>query len=319
MPLLEIKNLSVRFNTDNGVIRAVDDVSLSIEEGKTLCIVGESGCGKSVTAHALMRLLPVPPAEIASGEVLFKGRDLLKCSEKEMQKVRGNEIAMIFQDPMTSLNPVFTCGFQIEEALRLHQGLNKAEAAGKAVEMLKAVRIPDAEKRAGEYPHQMSGGMRQRVMIAMALSCNPSLLIADEPTTALDVTIQAQILHLLRELKEERGMSVIFITHDLGIVAEIADTVLVLYAGKVAERGSAQDIYGNARHPYTLGLLNSVPVMEGRRDRLNVIPGVLPDPSQYPEGCRFYERCPRRTEKCLVQPKEFEIGPGHFAACFHME
>ena len=319
MPLLEVKNLSVRFNTDEGVIRAVDGVSFAVEEGRTLCIVGESGCGKSVSALSILRLLPTPPAEITSGEIRFKGNDLLPLPEKEMRKIRGNEIAMIFQDPMTSLNPVFTCGYQIGEALMLHQGLSKSGAREKAVEMLKAVKIPDPDKRAAEYPHQLSGGMRQRVMIAMALSCNPSLLIADEPTTALDVTIQAQILNLLRDLKNERQMSLIFITHDLGIVAEIADTILVLYAGRVAERGSAKDIYENAKHPYTLGLLNSVPVMGGKKERLNVIPGVLPDASRYPEGCRFYERCGRRSEKCLEQPPEFEIAPGHKAACFHME
>ncbi|OGS33386.1 MAG: peptide ABC transporter ATP-binding protein [Elusimicrobia bacterium RIFOXYB2_FULL_49_7] len=319
MPLLDVKNLTVRFNTDDGVVNAVDNLSFSLEAGKTLCVVGESGCGKSVTAHAIMRLLPTPPAEITSGNIVFRERSILSLPEKEMRKLRGNEMAMIFQDPMTSLNPVFTCGYQIEEALLLHQGLDKKEAQAKAVEMLKLVRIPDPDKRVNEYPHQMSGGMRQRIMIAMALSCNPSLLIADEPTTALDVTIQAQILNLLAELKASRQMSVIFITHDLGIVAEIADEVLVLYAGRVAERGSVKQIYENPKHPYTLGLLNSIPVMQGRRERLNVIAGTLPDPTDYPEGCRFYDRCSRADAACLKRPLETEVESGHFSACFHME
>ncbi|MFH0918733.1 MAG: ABC transporter ATP-binding protein [Fibrobacterota bacterium] len=319
MSLLEVKDLSVRFRTDAGVVRAVDNVSLSIDEGTTLCVVGESGCGKSVTALSILRLIASPPGEITNGEIIFEGRDLMKLSEPEMRKVRGNRIAMIFQDPMTSLNPVFTAGWQIEEALRLHQGLNKKEACEKAVEMLRQVRIPDPEKRVNEYPHQMSGGMRQRVMIAMALSCNPRLLIADEPTTALDVTIQAQILDLLQELKITHKMAVLFITHDLGIVAQIADEVQVLYAGKTAERGTATQIFNTPRHPYTAGLLHSVPRMTSGHGRLHVIPGSLPDATQFGEGCRFFDRCPRHSEQCRAQPLLTPLEPDHSAACFHME
>ncbi|OGJ89504.1 MAG: peptide ABC transporter ATP-binding protein [Candidatus Raymondbacteria bacterium RifOxyC12_full_50_8] len=318
MPLLEVKNLSVRFNTDDGVVHAVDDVSFSVNKGETLCIVGESGCGKSVTALAILRLIQSPPGEITNGQIFFNNKDLLALSESEMQKMRGNDIAMVFQDPMTSLNPVFTCGYQIEEALLLHRNLSKREAREQAVEMLRLVKIPDPHKRAGEYPHQLSGGMRQRVMIAMALSCDPALLIADEPTTALDVTIQAQIFELLHELKQTRDMGMIFITHDLGIVAELADSVAVFYAGKVAERGKTRDIYEDPKHPYTVGLLHAVPLLDETQERLHVIPGNLPDPTCYPVGCRFYDRCERKTEKCLAQPLEFPAGPGHMAACFHM-
>lgn len=319
MSLLSVQNLSIHFQTDEGIVRAVDDLSFSLDEGKTLCVVGESGCGKSVTAMSLLRLVPCPPGNISQGKILFNGVDLLSLPEKEMRKIRGGSIAMIFQDPMTSLNPVFTCGYQIEEALKLHQGLKQKEARERAIDMLRQVHIPDAEKRVDEYPHQLSGGMRQRIMIAMALSCNPRLLIADEPTTALDVTIQAQILDLLAELKETRNMSLLFITHDLGIVAEIADEVLVLYAGKAVERGSADQIYKNAKHPYTLGLLQSVPRMEGRQERLHVIPGTLPDPKNLPEGCRFYNRCDRKTDACLKQPEQFVVEAGHTCACFHWE
>ncbi len=318
MSLLDVKNLSIHFHTDEGIVRAVDNLSFSLDRGKTLCMVGESGCGKSVTALSLLRLVQCPPGKIETGEILFDGKDLLLLPENEMRKVRGGSIAMIFQDPMTSLNPVFTCGYQIEEALMLHQSLNKRDAHDKAIEMLRLVKIPDPEKRVNEYPHQLSGGMRQRVMIAMALSCNPKILIADEPTTALDVTIQAQILDLLFELKQTRDMALLFITHDLGIVAEIADDVLVLYAGKAAERGSASQIYGNAKHPYTIGLLNSVPRIEGHRDRLHVIPGTLPDPKDLPEGCRFYNRCDRHTDVCKQPPPEFKVEEGHLSACFHM-
>jgi peptide/nickel transport system ATP-binding protein/oligopeptide transport system ATP-binding protein len=319
LALLQVKNLSIRFNTDEGTVHAVDDLSFSIDKGKTLCIVGESGCGKSVTALSILRLIQSPPGEITCGEIWFAGKNLLKLGERDMRKIRGNDIAMIFQDPMTSLNPVFTCGFQIEEALMLHQNMKKKEAREAAVDMLKQVKIPDPHKRVSEYPHELSGGMRQRAMIAMALSCNPKLLIADEPTTALDVTIQAQILDLLREIKESRDMALMFITHDLGIVAEIADEVLVIYAGRVAERGSAANIYNMPKHPYTIGLLNSVPLMTGKKEKLNVIPGTLPDPTNYPAGCRFYERCDRHSEKCLKQPEEFEVSAGHSAACFHMD
>jgi peptide/nickel transport system ATP-binding protein len=318
MSLLDIKNLSILFHTDDGIVNAVDDVSISVEKGETVCVVGESGCGKSVTALAIMRLIQVPPGELTSGEIFFNGNDLLKMDEATIAQVRGREIAMIFQDPMTSLNPVFTCGFQIAEALQQHKGLGKKEAFDKAIDLLKQVHISDPDKRAFEYPHQLSGGMRQRVMIAMALSCGPSVLIADEPTTALDVTVQAQILDLFYEIKQSHDMSILFITHDLGIVAEIADRVVVLYAGRIAERGAAGEIFANAKHPYTLGLLNSVPDVDMKNKQLSVIPGTLPDPTAYVPGCRFYDRCPRHSEKCRQQPPEFPISETHSAACFHM-
>jgi peptide/nickel transport system ATP-binding protein len=317
MALLEVKNLSVEFATDAGTLHAVDDLSFSLDKGKTLCIVGESGCGKSVTALSVLRLVQSPPGRISAGAVFFEDRNLLTVSDDEIRAVRGNKIGMVFQDPMTSLNPVFTCGFQIEESLRLHKGLGRAAARSRAVELFEAVRIPDAARRVAEYPHQLSGGMRQRVMIAMALACDPALLIADEPTTALDVTIQAQILDLLADIAAARDMAVMFITHDLGIVAAIADEVLVLYAGKAAERGSVEDIYDQPAHPYTAGLLNSVARMEGPRERLNAIPGNLPDPTNYPPGCRFYDRCSRHLEACLRQPPEEMLSPGHSAACFN--
>jgi oligopeptide/dipeptide ABC transporter ATP-binding protein len=319
MNLLEIKNLSVRFHTDEGVVSAVDGVTLSIGEGETVCLVGESGCGKSVTALAVMGLVQAPPGEIKTGEILFNGGDLLKMDQAGMAQVRGSRIAMIFQDPMISLNPVFTCGFQIAEALRHHKNMSKKEALDKAVDLLRQVHIPDPLKRAGEYPHQLSGGMRQRVMIAMALSCDPSLLIADEPTTALDVTVQAQILDLLYEIKQARNMSVLFITHDLGIVAEIADRVIVLYAGRIAERGGVEEVFTNAKHPYTLGLLSSVPNLAMKHTRLSVIPGTLPDPTAYAEGCRFFDRCPRHSDRCRNQPAETMLSATHASACFHMD
>jgi peptide/nickel transport system ATP-binding protein len=318
MSLLDIKKLSVLFHTDDGIVNAVDDVSFSMEKGETVCVVGESGCGKSVSALAIMRLIQVPPGEITSGEIFFNGNDLLKMDDDRIAHVRGREIAMIFQDPMTSLNPVFTCGFQIAEALQRHKGLTKKEAFSKSIELLKQVHISDPDKRALEYPHQLSGGMRQRVMIAMALSCGPSVLIADEPTTALDVTVQAQILDLFFEIKQARDMSILFITHDLGIVSEIADRVIVLYAGRIAERGRAGEIFANAKHPYTIGLLNSVPDVDMKNKQLAVIPGTLPDPTAYVPGCRFYDRCPRHSEKCRQQPPEFTISETHSAACFHM-
>lgn len=318
MALLDVRNLSVRFHTDDGIVRAVDDVSLVVDVGRTVCLVGESGCGKSVTALSCIRLLQEPPAEVTAGEIFFEGRDILKITREEVRKIRGNDIAMIFQDPMTSLNPVFTCGYQIVEALRLHQALSPRQAREKTVEILRQVRIPDPGKRLDEYPHQLSGGMRQRVMIAMALSCNPKLLIADEPTTALDVTVQAQILDLLAEIREARGMALMFITHDLGVVAEIADEVIVLYAGKVAERGTAPDIYENPMHPYTRGLLASVPTMRKSGKKLRVIPGTLPDPTAYGPGCRFSRRCDRKDEKCGDLPPETKIHGIHRSACFHM-
>jgi oligopeptide/dipeptide ABC transporter ATP-binding protein len=318
-PLLDVKDLSVSFDTPDGVVSAVDQVSFTVDRRSTLCIVGESGCGKSVTAQAILRLIPSSPGRIDSGRILFEGRDLRAMADGEIQRVRGNDIAMIFQDPMTSLNPVFTCGYQIIESLRFHRGMSRGQARERAIEMLRLVRIPDPHKRVDEYPHQLSGGMRQRVMIAMALACEPKLLIADEPTTALDVTIQAQILDLLAELKEKLHMAVIFITHDLGIVAQIADHVLVLYAGKVAERGSSRDIYEHPAHPYTIGLLDSVPRLDRARERLTVIPGNLPDPTAYEPGCRFYDRCARHTDQCRADPREMTVGKGHSAACWHMQ
>jgi len=297
----------------------VDDVSLEVNTGETVCLVGESGCGKSVTALSTMKLIPCPPGEISGGEILFEGKNILKMNNDEIRTIRGNDIAMIFQDPMTSLNPVYTCGYQIAEALRQHKNMTKKEAEEKAVSLLEQVKIPDPHVRVTEYPHQLSGGMRQRVMIAMALSCDPKLLVADEPTTALDVTVQAQILELLAEIKEQRSMAVLFITHDLGVVAEIADSVVVLYAGKIAERGRAVDIYENPKHPYTIGLLNSVPTLEKSNKELYVIPGTLPDPTDFTEGCRFYERCDRHTDKCRTQPEEFTISETQSAACFHIE
>ncbi|MBD3316843.1 MAG: ATP-binding cassette domain-containing protein [Chitinivibrionales bacterium] len=319
MALLSVENLTVEFHTPDGIVRAVEDLSFTINRGKTMCVVGESGCGKSVTALSIMRLLPIPPAKVVSGRILLDNRDLLTFPNERIRRIRGNDIAMIFQDPMTSLNPVFTCGHQIMEPLLLHQGLNKKAAREQAIELLRHVRIPDPHKRVDEYPHQLSGGMRQRVMIAVALACNPKLLIADEPTTALDVTIQAQILDLLAMLKDEHDMSVMFITHDLGIVAEIADEVLVLYAGKTVERGSAEAIYENAKHPYTIGLLESVPRMDRACEKLSVIPGTLPDPTNFKPGCRFYDRCSRHSDQCLTQPPEIRMGDSHFAACYHTE
>ena len=319
MALLSVNNLAVEFATETGMLRAVDGITFSLEAGKTTCLVGESGCGKSVTAAAILRLLQSPPARIISGEVLFNDTDLLKMSDEGMRKIRGADIAMIFQDPMTSLNPVFTCGFQIAEAIALHTQCSPKDAADRAISMLEKVGIPDAKRRAGEYPHQLSGGMRQRVMIAMALSCEPKLIIADEPTTALDVTVQAQILELIQRISEENNMAVLFITHDLGIVAEIAHEVIVLYAGSIAERGTVTDIFSNAMHPYTAGLMKSIPALQRRGEKLFVIPGTLPDPTNLPNGCRFLERCTRRTEACLCRPPETMISPTHAVACFNPE
>lgn len=320
MALLEIKNLSVRFHTEDGIVNAVDDVSISVDKGRTVCLVGESGCGKSVTSLSIMRLIQIPPGEITSGEIFFENRNILKMDEKGVINIRGNDIAMIFQDPMISLNPVITCGYQIMEALTRHKGMLKKEAYEKTVELLTQVKIPDPQKITAEYPHQLSGGMRQRVMIAMALSCDPKLLIADEPTTALDVTVQAQILELLSGIQKERDMAMLFITHDLGVVAEVADEVVVLYAGKVAERGTAVDIYENPMHPYTIGLLNSVPDLIKSREKLYVIPGTLPDPTDYPVGCRFFERCDRGMDECKKkQPEEILLEGIHRAACCNID
>ena len=315
--LLDVRDLSISFDTPDGRARAVDRVSFSLRPGETLGLVGESGCGKTVTALALMRLIQSPPGRIDEGEILFKGRDLLKIPEREMQKIRGNEISMVFQEPMTSLNPVFTCGYQVEEAVLLHQKVGKREAAERTIEMLTLVRIPDPRRVAKSYPHQLSGGMRQRVMIAMALSCNPSLLVADEPTTALDVTIQAQILDLLQLLQEEMGMAVLMITHDLGVIAETCRRVVVMYAGKVMEIASVNDLFHNARHPYTLGLRESIPRFARKGERLKVIPGKVPDPLDFPKGCRFSDRCKYAEYRCDNEEIALrQVGDAHWIRCW---
>jgi len=314
--LLEITDLRTSFFTARGEARAVDGVSLRLDPGQTLGIVGESGCGKTVTALSILRLLP-PAARVIGGSIHFDGRDLLALSEAEMRGVRGNDIAMIFQEPMSSLNPVFTVGNQIIEAVRLHQGLGRRAARDKAIEMLKLVEIPEAERRVDEYPHQLSGGMRQRVMIAMALSCNPRLLIADEPTTALDVTIQAQILDLLASLQQRLGMALLIVTHDLGVVAERADTVAVMYAGRVIEHASVVDLFAHPLHPYTRGLLRSVPRVGAQKERrLEAIPGLVPDLLHLPVGCHFRDRCTLAFERCAIEdPRLIEVAADHRAAC----
>ncbi len=319
-PLLKVDGLRTYFQTDDGLARAVDGVSFDLRKGETLGLVGESGCGKSATALSILRLIPEPPGEVAGGAVLFRGRDLLGLTEEEMRGVRGNDIAMIFQEPMTSLNPAFTCGDQIDEAVRLHQGLGRATARERTVEMLRRVGIPDPARRADEYPHQLSGGMRQRVMIGMALSCNPDLLIADEPTTALDVTIQAQILELLERLQQELGMAVLMITHDLGVIAGVTDRVAVMYAGKIVEMGQVEEIFAAPGHPYTRGLLASIPRLTGMQDRLRVIPGAVPDATRFPEGCRFHPRCPHADAFCRERaPALLDVTPGHAVACWKAE
>jgi oligopeptide/dipeptide ABC transporter ATP-binding protein len=299
--ILSVEKLKTYFRTEAGEAKAVDGVTFSINRGETLGLVGESGCGKSVTSLSVMRLIPSPPGEIVEGRILYKGRDLVQMPEAEVREVRGNDIAMIFQEPMTSLNPVFTCGFQIDEAVIQHQGLASEAAREKTVEMLRLVGIPDPEQRANEYPHQLSGGMRQRVMIAMALSCNPDVLIADEPTTALDVTIQAQILELLERLQTELGMAVLMITHDLGVIAEVADRVAVMYAGKIVESTTVERIFDDPRHPYTIGLLESIPKLHEQKEKLSVIPGTVPDATRFPVGCRFAPRCGHAEDICRSQ------------------
>ncbi len=317
-PLLAVEGLRTVFATEAGPAAAVDGVSLSLGQGETLGVVGESGCGKSITALSIMRLVP-PPGRVVGGAVHFDGRDLLVLPEREMQRVRGNQIAMIFQEPMTSLNPVLTVGWQIAEAIRLHQGLGRRAAWERTVEMLRLVEIPDPGERAESYPHQMSGGMRQRVMIAMAMSCGPRLLIADEPTTALDVTIQAQILELLRSLRERTGMGMFLITHDLGIVAEQADHVVIMYAGRIVERAPVGVLFERPLHPYTVGLLASVPGIGGHRRRLESIPGIVPGPLHLPSGCRFRDRCPKAVDACAtIDPALEEKTPGHLAACIRV-
>ena len=315
--LLEINDLKTYFFTGGREVKAVDGVSYSIVKGKTLGLVGESGCGKSVSALSILKLIPSPPGEIVGGTITFEGRDLLKLSESEMRSLRGNDIAMIFQEPMTSLNPVFTIGYQISEAIRLHKNASKAEAKEIAIELLRKVKIPSPEQRYGEYPHQLSGGMKQRVMIAMGISCNPKLLIADEPTTALDVTIQAQILDLLMELRDEFEMSTVLITHDLGVVAETTEEVAVMYAGQIVEYTSTRALFANPRHPYTVGLFGSLPKLGEKKKHLDTIEGSVPDPASYPAGCRFHPRCSLMEEKCKMTVIDIrEIEPGHLVRCW---
>ena len=323
MALLEIRGLKTHFKTDDGWLHAVDGVDLAIDAGQTVCVVGESGCGKSVTAKTVMKLIDMPPGRIVAGEVRWKGRDLVPLPPEEMQKVRAKEIAIIFQEPMTSLNPVFTVGEQIAESLRLHEGLSRKAALERAVEMLRLVRIPTPEKRVRDYPHQFSGGMRQRVMIAIALACKPQLLIADEPTTALDVTIQAQILDLIAELKAELGMAVMLITHAMGVVAEVAQRVVVMYAGKVVEEAPVEALFARPLHPYTQGLIRSIPRIDlaaTHKVRLEAIPGTVPKLIEPGEGCRFASRCRRATPDCsAATPPLRELAPGHRVACFLAE
>jgi len=318
-PLLEVRDLRTQFRTDDGWVRAVDGVTLSIARAETLGVVGESGCGKSVTAMTVLKLIPMPPGRIASGEILWQGRDLVPLSQDEMRRIRAKEIGIVFQEPMTSLNPVYTVGYQISETLRLHEGLSKRAAMDRAAEMLRLVNIPQPQRRVHDYPHQFSGGMRQRVMIAMALACNPKLLIADEPTTALDVTIQAQILDLLAEMKDRLGMAVMLITHAMGVVAESTQRVVVMYAGKVVEEAPVAELFADPRHPYTQGLIRSIPRIDldaGRKARLEAIPGTVPSLLSPPAGCRFAARCRFATEACLAaEPPLREIAPGHKVAC----
>jgi oligopeptide/dipeptide ABC transporter ATP-binding protein len=316
-PLLQVRDLRTYFLTDNGIAKAVDGVTFDLPAGEVLGLVGESGCGKSVTALSLLRLIPIPPGKIASGQVLFRGQDLLALDERHMRRVRGHQISMIFQEPMTSLNPVFTVGSQIIEAVTLHLGLRRAEAERRTVEMLAKVGIPDAARRVKQYPHEMSGGMRQRVMTAMALSTNPALVIADEPTTALDVTIQAQILDLLNQLRREFGMSVLLITHDLGVIAEMAHRVAVMYAGKIAEAAPVETLFAEPLHPYTQGLFRSMPRLGARKAKLEVIPGTVPDARHFPSGCKFHPRCPRAFAPCPEHEPPLEpVGPEHACACW---
>ncbi|MDE2613621.1 MAG: ABC transporter ATP-binding protein [Burkholderiales bacterium] len=319
MPLLDIKGLKTHFKTDDGWLHAVDGVDIAIDAGQTVCVVGESGCGKSVTAKTVLKLIDMPPGRIVAGQVLWQGRDLVPLGAAEMQKIRAREIAIIFQEPMTSLNPVYTIGEQIAESVRLHEGLSKKAARARAVEMLRLVNIPTPERRVDDYPHQFSGGMRQRVMIAIALACNPKLLIADEPTTALDVTIQAQILDLLQGLKERFGTAVMLITHAMGVVAEVAQKVVVMYAGQVVEEAPVAALFAQPRHPYTQGLIRSIPRIDlaaEHKTRLEAIPGTVPKLIEPQPGCRFASRCKYVLPECLAAtPPLFDVGPGHRAAC----
>ncbi len=319
--LLRVKDLRTYFYTEEGVVKAVDGVSYEVEEGETLALVGESGCGKSVSALSILRLIPNPPGKIVGGEIWFDGQDLLKLDEDEIRRIRGNRIAMVFQEPMTSLNPVLTIGRQLTEAIELHLKYDKEQARKRAIELLEMVGIPEAPTRLNDYPHQFSGGMRQRVMIAMALSCNPKLLLADEPTTALDVTIQAQILEIMARLSRELGTAVIIITHNLGIVARYADRVNVMYAGRIIETATARELYANPKHPYTVGLLKSVPRLdETRKEKLDPIEGQPPDLTNLPKGCAFYPRCRWHVDKCLEEyPPLMMVGERHLTACWEYQ
>jgi len=316
-PLIDVQNLEVQFEVRGATLRAVDDVSFSIAPGETLGLVGESGCGKSVTASAIMRLIPQPPGKISGGRILFDGTDLLGLPESGMRQIRGNRISMIFQEPMTSLNPVFTVGDQVAEVVRLHRKIGRKETMERVVDAFRQVGIPAPEKRVREHPHRMSGGMRQRVMIAMALACSPRLMIADEPTTALDVTIQAQILVLMNRLKEDTGASILFITHDLGVIAEMSQKVAVMYAGKMMEYAPVKDLFAHPRHPYTIGLMESIPALSRGKRRLTAIPGVVPSLFNIPPGCPYEDRCPEAMKGCRERlPKMTEVSPGHLVRCW---
>ncbi len=319
--ILQVKNLKTYFKTDQGLAKAVDDVSFDIVSGKTLAVVGESGCGKSVTALSIMGLVPEPPGLRAGGQILFEGNDLLTMPEAKRRAIRGNDISMIFQEPMTSMNPVFRIGYQLSAVIRLHRGLNKSDARTEAIRLLEQVGIPAPHQRVDDYPHQMSGGMLQRAMIAMALACDPKVLIADEPTTALDVTVQAQILELLRELQSERGMAILLITHDLGVVAENADDVVVMYAGRKVEQAPVAELFKAPRHPYTMGLFAALPSLKQAREKLYVIKGNVPAATQFPTGCRFNNRCPYVQDRCMkdIPPLEFLSGTAHGVACWEHE
>jgi peptide/nickel transport system ATP-binding protein len=316
-PLLEVRGLRTYFAADEGEFRAVDGVSFSLQAGRTLGIVGESGCGKSVTALSIMGLVPQPPGRIAGGEVYFEGNDLLRLAPAALRELRGNKISMIFQEPMTSLNPAFTIGDQIGEVILRHRDVNQREARRQAIEMLRRVRIPAPEQRIDDYPHKLSGGMRQRAMIAMALACGPKLLIADEPTTALDVTVQAQILDLMRAMRDETGAAIMLITHDLGVIAELVQDVIVMYAGKIVERAAVGALFADPQHPYTVGLLGSIPKLHVEQQQLTTIEGVVPNPLALPQGCRFHPRCPFAIDQCRAkEPPLAEVKPGHFSACW---
>jgi len=313
--ILEIKDLTVEYHTDNSIIHAVNGVNLVVKKGETIGLVGETGAGKTTIARSILRILPVPPAKFCGGQIVFQGENVMEKTEREMRKIRGNRIAMIFQDPMTALNPIEKVGSQIAEAIKQHSDISVKESERKACDMLEMVGIP--MERFSEYPHQFSGGMKQRVVIAMALACNPLLLLADEPTTALDVTIQAQVLEMMQSLKERLGTSVLLITHDLGVVAECCDSVAVIYAGEIVEYGTAEHVFDHMKHPYTIGLFNSLPKLDSTEKWLNPIKGLMPDPTKLPAGCRFCERCPIATEKCSQQsPEVIETEPGHFVKCF---